>query len=207
VESLENAVLALQRGLVVAAPTESFFGLLADIHQRPALDALFTLKPRGADRGVPLLLPDRASWSGLVVELPDLARELADAFWPGPLTIVLPASPQVDQRLLNAGTVAVRLPGPCFAADVVRAFGRPLTATSANPPSATPPTRDTEVRAAFPVPVEQGRLLVAEGAAPGGQPSTLVAVEAAGLKVLREGAVTIEQLKQRFTCCVRANGF
>jgi L-threonylcarbamoyladenylate synthase len=207
VESLEKAVEALQRGLVVAAPTESFFGLLADVTSGAALSALFTLKPRGPHQGVPILLPNRAVWSSLILELPDLAQELADAFWPGPLTIVLPASPQVDRRLLNAGTVAVRLPGPCLAADVVRAFGRPLTATSANPPGATPPTRDTEVRAAFRVPVEQGRLLVAEGAAPGGQPSTLVAVEAAGLKVLREGAVTIEQLNQRFTCCVRANGF
>lgn len=179
----------LEAGGVVAVATESFFGLLADVANPRALDALFSLKPRGADKSVGLILPWEAAWSSLVTDIPPAAHALGSALWPGPLSIALPAAPGVDRRLAPNGTIAVRDPGPCPARELARAFGRPLTATSANQPGAPPATRDAEVRAAFGPAVEDGRLVVVPGQSPGGPPSTLVVVDGATVRLLRPGAV------------------
>src|SRR5882672_5459458 len=131
-DDLDRALSALSRGGIVAAATETFFGLLADPRIEHALDLLFDLKGRAATHGVTLLLPDRAAWSSLVTDVPDLAAHLADRFWPGPLTIALPARHELDRRVTVDATVAVRLAGPSDAARIATAFGAPLTATSAN---------------------------------------------------------------------------
>src|SRR5450432_4124674 len=140
-DELAAALEQLAAGKVVAAATESFFGLLADIGNPRAVEALFALKPRGADKGVPTLLPSPAAWSALVEgDIPDLARAFAIAFWPGPLSIALPASPRVSPRVAEGGTLAVRLPGASVAAELATRFARPLSATSANLPGAPPAT-------------------------------------------------------------------
>jgi L-threonylcarbamoyladenylate synthase len=184
---VNDAVAGLRAGRVVAAATESFFGLLADASSQEALDVLATIKPRSA--GMALVIPDRSAWEPLVTSLPSLAHRLADAFWPGPLTIALPAAAGVDPRLVVDGTVGVRLPGPCPARDVCEALGGALTATSANPHGQPPPTRAEAVRSAFPSAIADGRLFVLDGECPGGLPSTVVVVHAATLVVAREGAV------------------
>jgi L-threonylcarbamoyladenylate synthase len=185
---IDQAVEHLQRAGVVAAATESFFGLLADATRADAVDALLRLKPRGADKGVPLIVPSREVWEQLVVALPEVARRLGEALWPGPLTIALTASAAVDPRLLLDGRVAVRLPGPCAAAELAARFKGPLTATSANFPGMSPATTDAEVRAAFPNAV--GALRICPGAAPGGVPSTVVVVEGNAVHVVRVGAIS-----------------
>jgi tRNA threonylcarbamoyl adenosine modification protein (Sua5/YciO/YrdC/YwlC family) len=140
------------------------------------------------------VLPDRASWSTLVAEIPPAAAALASAFWPGALSIALKVRSGVDARLALDGTVAVRLPGPCPAAELARAFGKPLSATSANLPGEPPATRSEQASAAFPLAVESGRLVVVPGESPGGAPSTLVAFAAEGARVLREGRVETSRL-------------
>jgi L-threonylcarbamoyladenylate synthase len=102
---------------------------------------------------------------------------------------VLDAGPGVDPRLTVDGTVGVRVAGPCAAADLARALGRPLSATSANPHRASPATRSDAVAAAFAGHLAEGRLLVVPGACAGGAPSTLVRVEKSGFSVLRPGAI------------------
>src|SRR4051812_26813759 len=153
----DAALAQLAAGKVVAAATESYFGLLADIENRIAVEALFALKPRGADKGVPTILPSRAAWSALVAgEIPSLAQAFADAHWPGGLSIALPSAPHVSPRVALDGSLAVRLPGASPAAELARRFGRPLSATSANLPGAPPATRSGEVEVAFAGPVAQG---------------------------------------------------
>ena len=132
---LDLALAQLRAGGVVAIATESFFGLLADIANPSAVDALFGLKPRGADKGVPIVLPARAAWASLVSgKVPALAQGFADALWPGGLSIALPAASSVPDRIALDGSIAVRLPGASPAAELARRFGRPLSATSANLP-------------------------------------------------------------------------
>jgi tRNA threonylcarbamoyl adenosine modification protein (Sua5/YciO/YrdC/YwlC family) len=191
---LKTLVEALGEGRVVAIATESFFGLLADATSSPAIDALLALKPRGADKGIPLILPGRTSWEALVAGVPPEAAALADAFWPGALSIALPVGSGVDARLALDGTVAVRLPGASPAAELSRAFGRPLTATSANLPGSPPATRAEQVLGAFPIPVKNRSLLVVPGESPGGAPSTVVVFAAGKARVLREGRVETSEL-------------
>jgi len=185
----------LESGAVVAAATESYFGLLADATNPRALDALFSLKPRGAERGVGLILSGRDSWPSLVTDVPDVARALADAFWPGALTIALPARPEVDPRLTVAGTIAVRDAGPSQARDLALGLGRPLTATSANLPGEPPARRALDVERAFAAAIQDGRLVVSPGESPGGAPSTLVTFQAGRIVLVRQGAVASARLR------------
>jgi L-threonylcarbamoyladenylate synthase len=195
-EALDRTALeTLGRGAVVAAPTETFFGLLADASDNRAIDRLFSLKPRGHEKGVPLLVPNRGVWRSLVRDLPPAAEWLADAFWPGPLTIALPAAAGVDPRLLVEGTLAVRLPGDSAAAALLSAFGGALTATSANPPGEPPAIEAEAVRRAFAPALASGELYVVSGRASGGMPSTIVTVQGESLRVVRAGAVSLERLE------------
>src|SRR5688572_24525841 len=111
-DELERALQVLTAGGVVAAATETFFGLLADTRRPSAIDIVFALKGREASKGVALLLPNREAWSTLVTAFPPLALRLANHFWPGPLTLALPARPGIDPRLTEEGTVAARWGGP-----------------------------------------------------------------------------------------------
>jgi L-threonylcarbamoyladenylate synthase len=191
-----EALAALEQGGVVAAATETLFGLLADATRRDAIDRLLVLKPRGHEKGVPLLVPDFDSWRALVHEVPASAERLAEAFWPGPLTIALPAGAAVDPRLALDGTVAVRMPGASVAAALVRALGRPLTATSANRPGEPPAADASQVRAAFAAELERGELRLAGTHAPGGAPSTVVVIEGTRWRAARIGAVSLEDLER-----------
>ena len=193
----DAALAQLAAGKVVAAATESYFGLLADIGNPSAVEALFALKPRGADKGVPTILPFRSAWPALVGgAIPSLAQAFADALWPGGLSIALPAASSVAGRVALDGTLAVRLPGASHAAELACRFGRPLSATSANLPGASPATRSAEVEAAFAGALEEGRLFVLSGQSPGGAPSTVVRVSEVDYAVARVGAIPLSALEE-----------
>jgi len=200
---LQLAIQHLAAGKVVAAPTETFYGLLADASNSKAVDALLALKPRDAGKGIGLLLSDRASWHDVVLSVPPLANALADAFWPGPLTIVLAAAANTDSRLTLAGAIGVRLGASSVAAKLAQAFGRPLTATSANPPGEPPAGLASMVQAAFAEQIEGGLLLVIPGSSPGGLASTVVTVSDEAASVVRSGAVPTDAI----TAAVERTGF
>jgi L-threonylcarbamoyladenylate synthase len=188
-DELERAVRALSEGGVVAAATETFFGLLADARCADAIDRVFELKGRDAAKGVALLLPRRDAWGDLVLAIPPFAALLADRFWPGPLTVALAARSELDLRLQSEGTVAVRWPGASDARRVVEAFGAPLTATSANLTGQKPAESAADVEAIFGAAVARGGLVVLSGHAPGGAPSTVVRIEGERVSVLRQGQI------------------
>jgi L-threonylcarbamoyladenylate synthase len=176
---------------MVAAATETFFGLLADARQPTAIDRVLSLKGRDAAKGISLLLPGRDAWAGVVLEISPIAARLADHFWPGPLTIVLPARKDLDPRLVVDGKVAARWPGASVAATLTELLGAPVTATSANVTGEPPCATHDEVRRAFP---QASDLLVLSGRAPGGAPSTLVEINAETLRIVRHGAVSRDQI-------------
>lgn len=194
---LDAALLQLTRGGVVAVATESYFGLLADIGNPSAVEALFALKPRGADKGVPIVLPESGAWPGLVAgPIPRLAQAFADAFWPGGLSIALPAAATVSPRVALDGSLAVRVPGPSLAAELTRRFARPLSATSANLPGAPPAVHSAAVAVSFASAIAQGVLYVIDGESPGGAPSTVVRVSEAEYAVARVGAIAVSALDE-----------
>lgn len=191
----DEAVATLRAGGVVAAATETFFGLLADASRNDAIDRVYALKGRAVGKGSALLLPSFDAWRDLVVEIPELAERLAHAFWPGPLTIALSAKPGLDPRLVVDGKVGVRLPAPSDAARLATAFGAPVTATSANLSGEPPFTTSEEVEAAFSEEIAKNALVVLKGRAPGGAPSTLVIVEGDEVRLVREGAISVEAME------------
>lgn len=181
---LDDFVAALRRGEVVACATETQIGLLADALRPESVRNVCALKGRGDDAPVALLLPDTAALGLVADALPPRLLALCNAHWPGPLTVLVPAQPGLAPELVRDGRVGVRVPGPSPALTLVRAFGGPLTATSANRSGEPATTTAAEVRRVFgPV------LRVVPADAPGGPPSTVVAIEGGKLHMIRAGAI------------------
>ena len=188
---LEVAAHALRGGGVVAFPTETFYGLAADPRNAAAVDTVFRVKGRPARLAIPLIAADLAQVIGVAGRLPPLACRLAEAWWPGPLTIVMPAWDGLTPALLENGTVAVRVSGLPAARALARALGHPVTSTSANL-SGELPARDADAVAA-----SLGRgidVLLDGGATAGGLPSTIVDVTGTAPRLIRAGAVTWDRV-------------
>jgi L-threonylcarbamoyladenylate synthase len=187
-DDLAMLVRVLERGGVVACPTETWLGLLADARNDQALERVAELKGRPADMPIALLLPDAESAAEVALPPSARARALIREHWPGPLTILLKAKPGLSRRLSRDGKVGVRVPGPSPAAELVRAFGHPLTATSANR------TGEPSVRGVGELPTALAEQLdgVVAGVSPGGPPSTLVDSTRTPMVILRPGAIEID---------------
>jgi L-threonylcarbamoyladenylate synthase len=192
IASLDDALEALRAGQVIVYPTETFYGLGADPLEPAAMERLFALKRRAPGKPVALIAADRAMAMALAREVPADAHRLADAFWPGPLTLVLPARSDLPPALVgDDGGVAVRVSSHPVARALASQLGRPLTATSANLSGRPPATTLAEARAAFGNKVKvylEGGKLDARG------PSTVVAFQESGFRVLRAGAISDRQL-------------
>jgi L-threonylcarbamoyladenylate synthase len=138
---LARAALIVRGGGLVVYPTETLYGLGAAALDDAAVERLLEVKGRGTDQPVPVLVADRTMLLRLVQELSSLAEALIARHWPGPLTLVLPARPNLPRALVNArGGVGVRISADPVAAALVREVGGPLTATSANRKGETPPS-------------------------------------------------------------------
>ena len=185
---LAELAKVLEQGGIVACPTETWLGLLADARNRGALERVAELKGRPADMPIALLLPDAQAVTEVASSPSGEAKALMQAHWPGPLTILLAARPGLSPRLTRDGKVGVRVPGPSPAADLVRAFGRPVTATSANL-SGEPPLRSAEE---LPPSIAEGLGGVVPGVSPGGAPSTLIDTTTSPMRILRAGAIEID---------------
>ncbi len=190
--AIEEAARIIRAGGLVAFPTETVYGLGADGLNEAAVRRIFAAKGRSESKGLILHLCDRAQ-AGEVAELSPLAERLMAAFFPGPLTLVLPALPVVPAVTTGGGaTVAVRLPDHPVARALILAVGRPLAAPSANPSGAPPPRTGAEVMAGL-----QGRfdLLLDAGPTPLGTPSTLLDLTQDPPRILRLGAVPVEAIE------------
>lgn len=184
-EEIVFAAEALRRGEVVAYPTETFYGLGVNALDELALARLRVLKGRGADKAISILVSDVEMLSRVCKTIPPLARKLIAKYWPGALTLVLPARDDLPQPLVEAGCVAVRVSSHPTAQALVAAFGSPVTTTSANnagdPPASTPEAVEE---------IFQGRCRVIHaGATPGGAASTIVRIRGTMMEVLRQGAI------------------
>jgi L-threonylcarbamoyladenylate synthase len=191
-------VAALVAGQLVVFPTESVYGLGADARSAEAVDRLIAV--RGRDEGKPILVlvRDLAMAETVVATVPAAARRLAGRFWPGPLTLVLPARDDLPAPLTaGTGTIGVRVPGHRDAAALVAGLGAPVTAPSANPPGATPPRRVEAARAYF----GDAVAVYVDGGELTGGASTVAAVEDDRVRVLRVGPVSEAALTAALEVC------
>jgi L-threonylcarbamoyladenylate synthase len=179
-------VAALAAGELIVFPTETVYGLGADACSEAAVARLVAVRGRDAGKPILVLVTDLRMAAAVAADIPDAARRLAARFWPGPLTLVLPARAGLPAALsAGTGTIGVRVPGHAVAAALVAGLGGPVTAPSANPPGAAPPRRVAESRAYFGARVV---VYVDGGELPGGA-STVAAVEGERVRVLRPGPV------------------
>lgn len=198
--ALAGARDALQKGGIVACLTETYYGLCASFDDPAALERLFALK--GARRGAkpfPLIIGSMEALDLIVQTKTPLFKKLAHGFWPGPLTLVAKARPHLSPRITNEGKVALRLPGASFALDLARAFGRPLTATSANPSGLKPAQTAAQAAGYFKGEKLKDKdidLVVDSGPASSGPPSTIVDATGDAPVLLRAGAVPFELIER-----------
>lgn len=189
-----TAVVALGRGEVIVFPTETLYGLGADALDSGAVDRVFQLKGRDAANPIPVLVADRAMLSRLVSEIPPMADKLIARFWPGPLTLVLPARQDIPKPLVNSdGGVGVRISNHPIAAAIVQMLGHPLTATSANPTGQSPARSIRQARDYFAgvidIFIDGNKLTSRTG-------STVAEIIGNRIRIIREGEISREELQR-----------
>ena len=188
----ETAILAraaelLRRGLLVVYPTETFYGLACDPRQAKAVERIFEAQGRPERMALPLIAGDRDAVRLCAPAVPDHAQRLMEAFWPGPLTLVLLAGDDLPSRLLGGGhTVGVRVSSHPVAAALARAAGGPIVATSANRSGAPPPSTAVEALEALGDTVS---LILDGGPTQGGNSSTVLDLTVDPPRLIRSGAI------------------
>ena len=176
---------------MIVYPTETFYALGADPFSPDALERLFRVKGREAGHPIGLIAVDTAMAFSIAREVPIDARRLADAFWPGPLTIVISAREGLAPELTGPDGVAVRVSPNPLARALASGLGHPITATSANLSGHPPAKSLAEARAAFGAKV---KVYLEGGNLNALAPSTLVAVDKNGWKMIRTGAISEDQI-------------
>jgi L-threonylcarbamoyladenylate synthase len=192
-EVLERAVVVLRAGGLVAFPTETVYGLGADARNPAAVARIFETKGRPADHPVIVHLPDATHLGRWAREVPAAAHALAAAFWPGPLTLVLPRAHGVPDAVTGGlDSVGLRVPAHPVALALLRAFDSGLAAPSANRYGRVSPTRAADVREEF----GDALTILDGGPCDVGIESTIVDLSSGHPRVLRPGSITGAQLEQ-----------
>lgn len=186
-EAVETAVQRIRAGGIVAFPTETFYGLAVDPFNAAAVERLFAVKGREAGKPVPIVIDEFKRSKGIIGAISPEAWSLIRKFWPGPLTLLFSASPQLPSTLTGGtGKVGLRIPSHPVALGLLRVAAQPVTATSAN--------RSGEPAATSAAQVEEtlGRdldLIMDGGNTPGGSGSTIVDSSFHPPRLIREGKI------------------
>lgn len=191
-QNIQRAAERIKNGGLIAYPTETVYGLGADPYRGEAIQKIFVAKGREETKGIILLIRGATDLATLVRAVSPTAQTLIRAFWPGPLTLVFEARPELPPALLGGrGTIALRHSSSPIAAQLLTALGGPLTSTSANR-SGTPPARSAyDVQNAL---GDHLDLILDGGPSANATSSTLVDVSADRAVLLREGAVSVREL-------------
>ena len=191
----DEIVSLLRNGGIVGLPTDTAYGLAADPFNEAAVNRIFLIKGRPETKPI-LLLVDSIAKAESVIEPSDIFYRVAGKFWPGPLTIVMPAASSLPARLTaGTGTAGLRWPIAPFATTLVRRFGNPVTATSANRSGLPSAVTAEEVRQQFGNSLDA---VVDGGVLPSRTGSSILDLTVDPPIVLREGPVTFETLASFF---------
>lgn len=192
-EAIAIAAQILAKGGLVAFPTDTVYGVGAHAFQPDAVERIYAAKIRPRDKAIPILLA-RAEDLSLVTEgLTETARLLAEWFWPGGLTLVLPKKASVPDVVSAGGpTVAVRVPDHPVVQALMAAVGAPLAGTSANLSGHPSPVTAQDVEAELGGRIE---LILDGGRCPGGVPSTVLDLTTDPPTVLRAGAIGLDEIE------------
>ena len=190
---LDATAAAIARGELVLLPTDTVYGVGADAFSPAAVARLLGAKNRGRAMPVPVLIGEASTLAGLTMSVPRPAQQLAEAFWPGGLTLVVEHAPSLAWDLGDAeGTVAVRLPDDDVARDLLRRTG-PLAVSSANRSGRPAATTAEEAAAQL---GEHAAVVLDGGPRAGSAASTIVDCTGPVPRVLRVGAVPVERVRE-----------
>ena len=188
---IEQVVVCVQAGGVLALPTDSYYALAVGVFQPVALERLLCIKADRDHKPFPVLIGDISQLDQLVDEVPDIARTLIQKFWPGLLTLVLKAKPHVSPVCMSeSGTIGVRQPNHSLLCNLLIHTG-PLTGTSANRTGKAPAITAEIVQHQLGADID---LVLDGGPTPGGQPSTVLQVEPE-LCLLRQGEIPLSVIQ------------
>jgi L-threonylcarbamoyladenylate synthase len=191
-EGLDAAITAARGGRLVVLPTDTVYGIGADAFSPSAVRDLLTAKGRGPDMPVPVLVGSWATLSGLVLSIPEMARTLMEAFWPGGLSIILEHAPSLTWNLGDTrNTVMVRMPLHPVALELLRGVG-PMAVSSANIHGMLPSTTISQAQNQL---AQSVGVYLDAGPSPVGVASTIVDLTGERPLVRRVGAVSIERLR------------
>ena len=191
-ESVESALQAIQEGQAVAFPTDTVYGIGVSAYDPKAIKKLFAIKEREQSRSIAVLIASTTELEQVADHPSAQAQQLAQAFWPGPLTLVVPRNPRLPRDLSPKATIGVRIPDHPLALALLQAAG-PLAVTSANLSGQPDCCTASEVVAQL-----DGRLsLVLDGGrTPGGVPSTVADTTGGNIRLLREGPLSMDDIRK-----------
>ncbi len=183
----------LKKGGVVIYPTDTVYGLGVDAENSMAIQRLFALKKRDLSKSISVMVSNIASAQHYLTEISEIGKQLMQAFWPGALTIVGKSSPSVAEALQEKdATIGIRIPDNNLCLRLTEAFGKPITTTSANlsgdPECSSIEHIDTAIRSS-------AELILDAGITQGTVPSTVISIVNGEPLILREGAVTKNEIK------------
>ena len=189
-EALPHALEILQQGGLVAFPTDTVYGLGALAFDGRAIQSIYFAKDRPVEKAIPVLIGEISDLEKIAEEVSASAHRLAQCFWPGPLTVLLPKKTALPEAVSANATVGVRMPDHPVARELLRAAG-PMAVTSANISGRPSPSTAQEVLAQLNGRIE---LIIDGGQTYGGIPSTLVDPMGDEVKILRQGPISLEQI-------------
>lgn len=193
-KQIEAGVSILKKGGVIAFPTDTVYGLGACADNPRAVQRVYIVKQRPSNMALPLLLADREQITKLADPISPLAWCLIDNFLPGALTIVLPRSSSVPDHITAGGkTVAIRIPAHPVSIALIEGLGAPVIGTSANLSGQPSPLSAEEVRSQLGDRVD---LIIDGGRCQGGKESTIVDASGEAPVILREGAISREEIER-----------
>jgi len=185
-QAIRQAILALRGGNVIAAPTETVYGLMALWQSVSARQEIYRLKHRPADKRLQMLAPDVETAIRAGLKPNDMLQKIADAFWPGPLTVIVEAN--------DGDTIGLRIPNHPFILKLLRELGEPLAATSANlsgtPAAVTPTDAVANLDGRPALLIDGGQVTVTGGAS-----STVVSIVGGTITILRQGPITLQDIQ------------
>jgi L-threonylcarbamoyladenylate synthase len=188
-EDIARAIQILREGGVIALPTDTVYGIAASLDHPAAIERLFTIKGRAGTKAIPVLVSDAAAVRRLSTGISDEAERLVNAFWPGGLTVVVDAGPDIPDEVLRDGTtVGLRMPDNADALAVIAGAGGALAVTSANRSGDADAHSAAEVRAALGDRID---FVLDGGPSSNGPASTVIDATQQPVRVLRVGAIDV----------------
>jgi tRNA threonylcarbamoyl adenosine modification protein (Sua5/YciO/YrdC/YwlC family) len=192
--AISSAMQVLQQDGLIAFPTDTIYGLAASAFNPKGILKIYAAKQRSEEKALPILIGDFSQLDSLVLFIREPVRRIAETFWPGALTLILPKGPNIPSELSGYPTIGIRMPNLAFTLNLLQKTG-PLATTSANISDGPNPTSAEDVVAQL---GEEVDLILDGGPTPGPIASTVVDASGPSLKILREGPITLVELESVF---------